>query len=142
MPTLLTLRPLRNTNRLVTLLLLLPPLDRLPSTTIRTDPNKGSSGIRNEAIDRAIQNAVQRLERKRRAIVQRVTPLTADVCVWDTANGEDNLGASGGDVTAADKVVVFALGVVSRAGVGEWGGELWAVGVFDAGYCWCGGDAD
>ena len=65
LPTLLALRPLRDTHRFVTTLLILTPLDRLSSTTIRTDPNKGSSGIRNESVDRAIQDAVRGIERER-----------------------------------------------------------------------------
>jgi len=62
----LTLRPLRDTHRLITTtLLILTPLDRLRSTTIRTYPNKSSSRVRDESVDCAIQNAVRGLERKR-----------------------------------------------------------------------------
>ena len=62
----LTLRPLRHTHRLVTtILLLLIPLHRLPSTAIRTYSDKSSRRIRDESVDCAIQTAVQGLERKR-----------------------------------------------------------------------------
>ena len=141
----LTLRPLRDTDRLWLSVVIFAPLHRLPSTSILTNPDQSYTAI---VLDKTIHILPQRTVLRRLIIgkahagIDLIAFLTAYVRIYDTRKGGDGLRAVGRPVSTADKVVVFALGTVGGAAVGQRGGELLAVGVFDTGNRWCGGDAD
>ena len=88
----LTLRPLRDTHRLV-ILLLLTPLDRLPSTSILTNPKENAFlRIKPCSVNYLPQNTVSRLvERKSLAGVLLVTLSAAHTRVRDIGKGSYRL---------------------------------------------------